>query len=409
MRSIFRFDLRSGCGHELSPYLFLAQFSVAALMLFFPAPSSSDVAYPLGGIQHIWIPRSPAADPLYRFVKDGKAGYINQTGQVMIKPKFTPAAGGEFHDGLLMSDTYRPVFYTTNGKRAFNKELLEGWDFSEGLGLVSDLNTRKFGFIDTTGHWVIAPTFGGFNQTFVFPFNDGLAAIWLKDDVGYLDHSGKFAIPPQFHFGDSFHEDMARVVVEYPCNLFPGRHIIILVSDQGTTPNQDSQAACKFTFIDKSGKVISPARYDDAGKFAEGVAPVKIGKVWGYIDKSGQMVISPRFETAHSFSDGLALVSEGGKSGFIDHTGAYTIKPEFNFAEDFVDGLAVVGGSDAGFWYIDHSGKQAIPEKFSVASSFFKGLAHVKLSPGYIFGEAPKTGKYAYIDRTGNRIFTYEP
>lgn len=51
----------------------------------------------------IWIPRSRSADPLYRFVKNGKAGYIDGRGRILIPPKF-PAygnSGAEFHDGRL--------------------------------------------------------------------------------------------------------------------------------------------------------------------------------------------------------------------------------------------------------------------------------------------------------------------
>ena len=34
----------------------------------------------------IWIPRDKSADPLYRFTKHGKAGYIDGRGRVVIPP-----------------------------------------------------------------------------------------------------------------------------------------------------------------------------------------------------------------------------------------------------------------------------------------------------------------------------------
>lgn len=37
---------------------------------------------------------------------------------------------------------------------------------------------------------------------------------------GYIDHSGNFIIQPRFLDGDSFHEGMARVIVEGPCTYF---------------------------------------------------------------------------------------------------------------------------------------------------------------------------------------------
>src|SRR5262245_16532524 len=51
----------------------------------------------------IWIPRSQSADSLYRFAKNGKAGYIDVAGHVVI-PAILPLFGNsesEFHDGLL--------------------------------------------------------------------------------------------------------------------------------------------------------------------------------------------------------------------------------------------------------------------------------------------------------------------
>ena len=51
----------------------------------------------------IWIPRSRGADPLYRFVKGGKAGYIDQAGQLVIPPVLEHMVGnyaGVFYSGL---------------------------------------------------------------------------------------------------------------------------------------------------------------------------------------------------------------------------------------------------------------------------------------------------------------------
>jgi hypothetical protein len=49
------------------------------------------------------MPRSKQADPLYRFVRNDKAGYIDQSGKVVIEPKFEfySNSRGEFRDGLM--------------------------------------------------------------------------------------------------------------------------------------------------------------------------------------------------------------------------------------------------------------------------------------------------------------------
>src|SRR5262249_49255806 len=63
---------------------------------------------------------------------------------------------------------------------------------------------------------------------------------------------------------------------------------------------------------------------------------------WGFIDKTGSLVIPPRFESALSFSEGLAGVLLDGKWGFFDKTGTLVIENQFDWVERFSEGVAVV-------------------------------------------------------------------
>ena len=62
----------------------------------------------------------------------------------------------------------------------------------------------------------------------------------------------------------------------------------------------------KFGYIDRTGKVIIPFKFDDAWQFSEGLASVKIGEKRGYINENGKIVIEPQFDWANSFFEGLA-------------------------------------------------------------------------------------------------------
>ena len=46
----------------------------------------------------------------------------------------------------------------------------------------------------------------------------------------------------------------------------------------------------KWGYIDKSGTLVIPARYDDAWDFSEGLAHVNLNGRWFYIDKNGNEV-----------------------------------------------------------------------------------------------------------------------
>jgi WG containing repeat len=380
----------------------------AALLLLFVTTSAltTDRDYT------IWIPRSQDADPLYRFVSDGKAGYIDRTGKVVIAPvlpDWGDNGGGEFHNGLLEIGVGNGVYVDATGKKVIDTGLYRGWDFSEGLAAAMETNGGKWGYIDTSGSFAISARFPSHPNGYVSSFWGGVAAVEVTGRVGYIDHSGEFVIAPQFLEGASFHDGMARVVAEGPCVYYhaesPGADLVVLPRDAAV---KDLLPACTYTFVDKAGRIISDERYDYALSFSEGLAPVRIGKLWGYIDKKGAMVVSPRFDTAQPFAEGLAVVSHERSYGYIDRNGDYVIRPQFNHAESFAEGVAVVRGLDSMYWYVDQKGQQAFPDKFVLASAFFKGLAHVKLITNTSTDKLWQSGTYAYIDRTGKFVFTYK-
>jgi hypothetical protein len=86
-------------------------------------------------------------------------------------------------------------------------------------------------------------------------------------------------------------------------------------------------------FIDTSGVLRISAEYDDAGDFAEGLAPVKSSwfRGWGYINEEGRIVIPYRYKGAFSFDNGKAFVMEGGKKLYINNAGEVIeeLKPAF--------------------------------------------------------------------------------
>jgi hypothetical protein len=383
-------------------------FLCIALVFLFAANPSSTCEYS----DLIWIPRSATADPLYKFVTRDSAGYIDQTGKVVIPPLTTLSGAGEFHDGLVQIGVADSIYVGTDGKKALDLGFYRGWEFSEGLAVAMKEDRGKWGYINTRGEFAITPRFDSSTNDYVWPFEGGFAKIEVAGRFGYIDHTGNFAVEPKFLDGDAFHDGMARVIVDGPC-VYSRIASEAPCPDFGVVPKgskidqQRKLSGCKYTFIDTTGLVMSEQRFDYALPFAEGLAPVRIGALWGFIDKKGAVAIAPRFESAASFSDGLALVSENGLFGYIDRTGAYDIRPQFKSAENFVGGRAVVGNMDSGYRYIDHQGKNAIPGTFALASRFFKGLAHVKVRTHLRGDQDIHHGTFEYIDSTGKVVFTY--
>ena len=211
----------------------------------------------------IWIPRSKSADLLYRFVKNGKAGYIDGSGRVLIPPAFEPYgnSGWEFNDGLLKVAGSDVRYVDRTGKVVIDKGFYDGWDFSEGLAVAMRQGEKLSGYIDTSGVFAISPRFETTPNGSVYSFSDSLAMIEVKGKFGFINYSGEFVIPPQFPAATGFSDGIARVVTEGPCIYVP----------EGPCPNIRTvggpgidHSLCKFTFIDKTGRVITKTRFDYA-------------------------------------------------------------------------------------------------------------------------------------------------
>ncbi len=83
----------------------------------------------------------------------------------------------------------------------------------------------------------------------------------------------------------------------------------------------------KWGFSDSDKKFIIEAKYDNAYRFSEGLAPVKSNDKHGFIDKTGKEVIPLKYDRAYPFSDGLAKVTLNGNEFYIDKNGTEYYEP----------------------------------------------------------------------------------
>ncbi len=109
----------------------------------------------------VCIATAVQAQQLVAFKEDGKFGFKDEKGKVIIAPKYSGAE-----------------------------------DFSEGLACVS-LNDA-WGFIDETGKVVIPFKYNAGYGT-GHKFSQGLAAVNLNDKWGYIDKTGNTVIPFEYN------------------------------------------------------------------------------------------------------------------------------------------------------------------------------------------------------------------
>jgi hypothetical protein len=338
--------------------------------------------------------RVSAAQRLFIINIDGKDGYIDSTGRIVITPRFQNVEA--FSDGLAYACLGAPPrcgFIDTTGTMLFESDAS---GFSEGLARITV--DSKIGYIDRTGRMAITPAF-----PMARAFAGGFAAVgsggYANGRMGYIDRTGRMLIPATFQSAGDFADGLAPVatgdsgafidttgtpVITVPLAGLDQDAVVARLKWANDAAFAEGRAAVplgdRWGFVDRTGKVIIPARFERASRFAEGMAAVRLNGKYGYIDTTGTVRIQPRFGYAYEFSEGLARVEVGRpdrwKSGYIDRTGKVVIAPQFAFATDFSGGLACVGRrrwgrlrlEGCGGSYIDRTGRHVWDAKPTAVS-----------------------------------------
>lgn len=281
-----------------------------------------------------------------------KCGYVNKTGKIIIKPQFVSC--NHFNEGLAIYETgdygnYQYGFIDKTGKVVF--KFKNGMKFERDFhkGIMAFKQNNKLGFIAKTGHGaqvIIQPKFEAENSIQSNSFNEeGLAAVKDNGKWGFINEQGEWVIKPQFEFADNFHEGLASVGVNgsngYKQGYIDSKGNWVILPIFGEARGFSNGLAIaniavndQWGFIDKEGNwVINPQfdgvlDFDDSGRaqFQVGRYPSTTTKI-GFIDKSGQVVVEPKFDWESSPSEGLTAVKLNGEFGFIDNKGEWVITP----------------------------------------------------------------------------------
>ena len=157
-----------------------------------------------------------------------------------------------------------------------------------------------------------------------------------------------------------------------------------------------SRSLTWYGYMDTTGQMVIPMKFDDALHFSEGLAAVKVGTKWGYIDKNGQVVIEPQFLAARDFKQGRARVEVAPDTWcYVDSTGKVAVRLNFKYgihARDFSEGFAAV--------YIED------PNRFECLSSIQQDVREdYDGERGYV--STPFCGRWGFIRQDGT--FAVEP
>jgi len=390
----------------------MISFILAAVIFLLALPSAA--LNGISGFVRILVEPSLVYDAVYSFrdgmawvKRDGKVGFVNKYGEVVIPIEFD-AASHFFSEGLA---------------RAGQGSMETGF---------------TYGFIDKTGALVIPYEYGSARR-----FINGSAYVSKDGRFGYIDASGQITVPLEYDWITEFTDGLAiarkggfsGVIDNNGNSIIPFDYTSLSFAEDGliNARHGDWQTG-KAGILDRFGNVVVPFEYDWIDIFYEGLAAVRKDDMLGFIDITGNVVIpfqygsigireeDPRWRSrwAHrgSFEDGFAVISKkdwengdwesGNEYGLIDRTGNVMLPFEYDVIYSFSEGLAVVGIGELrdGEWgldlyhtfgAVDTNGNLVVPFDYESVSYFLEGVA-----------SARKDGKAGLIDTGGNVVIPFE-
>ena len=362
---------------------------------------------------------------IVRDYKTNKCGFINKKGEYVIKPEFDEV--DEFSEGLArvkVDGKYGYIDY--NGKMVVEPSfVLAKQYFSNGLaGVYIDTvewqqwkdgkhlcYAKKVGFIDKTGRYVIKPQYDNAGN-----FRHGLAWIEIGGKCGFIDKAGNMVVEPQFDWRPEYkngfyivskHRNYYYGLVDTTGKIiFEPQSFVEPIFCEGYAQISTDEKfngfgylrPSNYGYIDKTGKIVIEPQFDFSQDFCNGFAQVydRTSELYGFINRKGDLVIPYQFKEAEDFSEnGLAAVRLNDKWGYIDTTGKFVIEPKFQYAGSFRNGMAQVKViiNDEKWECIDTTGK-TVPAPDCYACGYFENG----------FATFRKNGKVGIIDTTGKII-----
>lgn len=300
---------------------------------------------------------------------DGKWGYIDTTGKMVIEPQYDVLPGTETESDF---DDFPFMVHRQEE------------DYGDTTDLETIFENNKYGFADKkTGKIVIKPQF---------------------DEVGVF-HNGFSVV--KINTRDTIKEEYDPAYDMMPIYDTP---IDSYISSDGHTIyvyNRGFYVKCGY--VSDKGVIAIEPQFEEAGWFSSnGFANVKKDGKWGIINTHGKFVVAPDYDKIISNTDNYELISvrQDGKSKLINLKGETIADLESeprDLKEMIESGLPLLVRENAfpipikkdenKFDFIDIKGKTVFSGEFDYVWLFYNGIAKIM-----------KKDKWGLIDSTGKVI-----
>ena len=332
---------------------------------------------------------------------DGKYGYIDRKGKEVTPIHFDNASGFDSSGKAKVRVGNKWGWINRRGKEVIPLRFDEAGDFT-GCSAVIIGNRPSYGIL-----WLLNIDLS------VFSNNYCRAKVRIDDKWGYINFRGKEVIPVRF---DEIHDDKKHVGND-PLLVREGDRWFWVDNNTGKEITSSHLADAQnpkislesLEVFSRSGKwgyhtwnykgfydEVIPPRFDAAYAFtANNRARVMLDGKWGFINSDGKELIPLRFDALVSFdTKGLARVQLNGKWGYINSDGKEVIPMRFDAARDFdTNGLAVIM-QNGKLGYINTKGETVISPRFDA----------VERSASHGFAKVMVGGRYGWVNGGGQII-----
>lgn len=278
-------------------------------------------------------------------------------------------------------------------------ELLSPMNDTTKLWPAYDTENHLFGYIDANGEMKIEGQFLSAST-----FSCGTARVQLPDQsYGYIDKQG-LLLTSGLLTAEQHYENLAAATTATQVGYInqQGRWCIVLANNTTTfSPSNFSPdktalltpiSKGDFLFIDKTGKTIlalSKEKADFADNFKESLARFRKNSLYGYINVSGEVAIPAKYQFADDFHHGFAMVKTDDYATFINKRGEL-IGATFDNAKAFSNEMLAPVCKNQKWGYADTLGNVRINFSYDYAYPFYEHLAVV--SQNKKFGAIDKNG-----------------
>ncbi len=329
--------------------------------------------------------------------ENGKYGMINKDGEFIIKPTYDSIIPFSSSCMIAAKDSLFGFISTGDGKEIIKPQFSKVFYYTSELCVVQKGNS--LGIVNSKAKIVCPVIMQDFKEMI------GVGAICIQNDTsdevtmllnliegggqtkkGIVNHNGEIIITPSY---DDIFDDVTNGYY-YTFLQDSNANSDTDLVNQGTKPVGKGE----YGIVDTSGNVIAKNIFDEMPVYGGQMFRIKQNNKYGYANKKGAVVINPQFDYAVAFNEEKAIVSVGSKVSIIDPTGKVLVEdlgPGSGMYR-FFNGLARCRSLDGKYGFLDATGKRVIEPDLDVADDFEHGRAIASINDRY--GLIDKTGKW---------------